>query len=228
MLIAWEYVPWIHIEGRWFDKDGENMGGIDWYGFIVAAVAVVLAPGPGSLFVARNAALSGVGAGIRAMLGIMLGDTCLIALSFFGISALFVAHPALFHVVRLLGACYLIYLGIISLIRSQGEGAERQERSSVPFRKAFTITLLNPKAVLFFTAFFPLFIENPVGGLFIKYACLALIFMVLSATYLMILTNVTVKVGVQFRRNKLMQSIARKACGCLFIAFGVKVAVTAR
>ncbi len=204
------------------------MTGLDLYGFIAASVAVVLAPGPGSLFVARSAALSGVGAGTRAMLGIMLGDTCLILLSFFGISALFVAHPALFHVIRLSGACYLIYLGILALIRPSREDAETQPRSSIPFRKAFAITLLNPKAILFFTAFFPLFIKSPAGGLFAKYASLTLIFMLVSATYLTILTHVTVKVGVQFRSSRLMQSIARKACGSLFIAFGVKVAVAAR
>jgi leucine efflux protein len=204
------------------------MTGIDWYGFIVAAVAVVLAPGPGSLFVARSAVLSGVGAGTRAMLGIMLGDTCLILLSCFGVSALFAAHPALFHVIRLLGACYLIYLGILALIRPSREEAETPARSIVPFRKAFTITLLNPKAVLFFTAFFPLFIRNPAWGLFSEYALLTLAFMVLSATYLTILTTVTVRVGTQVKRNRLMQSIARKTCGSLFIAFGVKVAVTAR
>jgi leucine efflux protein len=204
------------------------MTGIDWYGFIVAAVAVVLAPGPGSLFVARSAVLSGVGGGTRAMLGIMLGDTCLILLSCFGVSAIFAAHPALFHVIRLLGACYLIYLGILALIRPPLQGPEKPVRSSLPFRKAFTITLLNPKAVLFFTAFFPLFIRNPAGALFSQYAWLTLVFMVLSATYLSILTNVTVRVGTQVKGNRLMQSIARKACGCLFIAFGVKVAVTAR
>jgi leucine efflux protein len=204
------------------------MIGIDWYGFTAASVAVVLAPGPGSLFVARSAALSGVGAGTRAMLGIMLGDTCLILLSCFGVSALFAAHPALFHVIRLLGACYLIYLGIVALVRPSREGEEEAARSIIPFRKAFTITLLNPKAVLFFTAFFPLFIRNPAGGLFSEYALLTLVFMVLSATYLTILTNVTVRMGARVKRNRLMQSIARKACGCLFIAFGVKVAVTAR
>jgi len=204
------------------------MTGIDWYGFMAAAVAVVLAPGPGSLFVARSAALSGLGAGTRAMLGIMLGDTCLILLSFFGVSALFAAHPALFHVIRLLGACYLMYLGIFFLIRPSHEDAETQPRSPVPFRKAFAITLLNPKAVLFFTAFFPLFIQSPAGGLFPKYATLTLVFMGVSATYLTILTHATVKVGVRFRRSRLIQSFARKACGSLFIAFGVKVAVATR
>jgi leucine efflux protein len=204
------------------------MTGIDWVGFIMATVALVLAPGPGSLFVAKSAALSGVRGGIHAMLGIMLGDTCLILLSFFGVSALFAAHPSLFHVVRLLGAGYLIGMGVLSLFRPANNTAEPSEGSSAAFHKAFAITLLNPKAVLFFTAFFPVFINTPAGGLFIKYTCLTVVFMVLSATYLSLLTRLTVKVGAQFRQSRLMQSIARKACGCLFVAFGVKVAVTAR
>jgi leucine efflux protein len=204
------------------------MSGIDWYGFLAASVAVVLAPGPGSLFVARSAALSGTGAGIRAMLGIMLGDTALILLSFFGVSALFIAHPALFHIIRLLGACYLIYLGIMALCSSMPENTENGSRPAMPFRRAFAITLFNPKAVLFFTAFFPLFIHNPAGGLLTGYISLTLGFMLVSAAYLTLLTHMTVKVGIRFRRSRVMQSFARKACGSLFIGFGVKVAVTAR
>ncbi len=202
--------------------------GIDWVGFIVATVALVLAPGPGSLFVAKSAALSGVKGGIRAMLGIMLGDTCLILFSFFGVSALFAAHSSLFHTVRILGAGYLIGLGVLSLFRPADKREGPADVCSAAFRKAFAITLLNPKAVLFFTAFFPIFINTPAGGLFMKYTCLTVVFMALSATYLSLLSRLTVKVGAQFRRSRLMQSIARKACGCLFVAFGVKVAVTAR
>lgn len=215
-------------ENEAFDDGGKNMAGIDWVGFVAASVALVLAPGPGSLFVAKSAARSGVGTGMRAMLGIMLGDTCIILLSFFGVSALFAAHPSLFHVVRLLGAGYLIYLGILSLFRPVAKERTSSDGSSAAFRKAFTITLLNPKAVLFFTAFFPLFINSPAGGLFIKYTYLTLVFMALSAAYLSLLTRLTAKVGAQFKQSRLMQSIARKACGCLFVAFGVKVALTTR
>ena len=75
------------------------MTNVDWIGFVVASVAVVLAPGPGSLFVAKTAGTGGLRAGRTAMLGIMLGDTCLIVLSLLGVSALFSAHPALFHAV---------------------------------------------------------------------------------------------------------------------------------
>ena len=73
------------------------MTNIDWIGFVIASVAVVLAPGPGSLFVAKTAGANGARAGHAAMLGIVLGDTCLIVLSFLGLSALFSAHPILFR-----------------------------------------------------------------------------------------------------------------------------------
>jgi len=76
----------------------------------MASIAVVLAPGPGSVFVAKAAGAKGKRAGQMAMLGIMLGDACLIMVSLLGVSALFRAHPLLFHVIRLAGAGYLIVL----------------------------------------------------------------------------------------------------------------------
>ena len=80
--------------------------------FIVASVAIVLMPGPNSIFVAKTGGAEGAGAGRKAMCGILLGDTCLIVLSLLGVSALFDAHPALFSALRLAGAAYLIFLGV--------------------------------------------------------------------------------------------------------------------
>lgn len=88
------------------------MGSIDWIGFVIASIAVALAPEPGSLFVAKTSAASGLRPAHAAMLGIMAGDTCLIVLSVLGLSALFHAYPSLFFILKLLGAGYLVFLGI--------------------------------------------------------------------------------------------------------------------
>ncbi len=91
------------------------MRSIDWPGFLLASTAVVLAPGPGSVFVAKSAAVDGRRAGVVAMFGIMVGDWCLILLSLAGVAAFLAAWPALFHILRLLGALYLVLLGWRSL-----------------------------------------------------------------------------------------------------------------
>lgn len=201
---------------------------VDWTGFIVASIAVVLAPGPGSLFVARTAAAEGSRAGRTAMLGIMLGDTLLIILSLMGLSALFTAYPPLFHAVRFAGAGYLILVGVQSLLTKGGRKPAVPQRTVHPLYRALAITLLNPKAVFFFMTFFPVFIRSGEYGLVVPYAGMTVIFMGLSGAYLTVLSTISHRTGSAFRGNRLLQSVARKACGSLFIVFGMRVAATSR
>ena len=204
---------------------------VDWIGFTVASTAVVLAPGPGSVFVAKTAGSAGTKAGHKAMFGIMLGDTCLITLSLLGISALFMTHPSLFHAVRLIGAGYLIFLGLQSIFTRKNKKKDKSvsfHNSVLSLRRAFIITLFNPKAVIFFMAFFPIFIQSTQGGLLVPYIGMTSVFMVISFTYLYILSYISSKVGLAFQENRTIQSITRKVCGCLFIGFGIKAAVSSR
>jgi leucine efflux protein len=201
---------------------------VDGIGFGVASVAVVLAPGPGSVFVAKTAATARARAGRMAMLGIMVGDTCLIGLSLLGVSALFLAHPSLFHVIRLIGAGYLIFLGLQSIFAKPGKRSEIEQSRSLSFRRAVSITLLNPKAVFFFMAFFPVFINSTAGGLVVPYAVMTLVFQTISATCLSFLIHAPSKLALAFRQNRALQSIARKLCGCVFIGFGLKVATESK
>jgi len=204
------------------------MANIDWIGFAIASVAVVLAPGPGSVFVAKTAGAAGARAGCMAMFGIMLGDTCLILLSLLGISALFTTHPSLFHAVRLIGAGYLIFLGLQSIFAKKKDKSAFPQNSVLSLRRAFTITLLNPKSVFFFMAFFPVFIESMQVGLFVPYVTMTAVFMVISFTYLCILSHISSRVGSAFQGSLTLQSIAGKVCGIIFIGFGIKVAVSSR
>ncbi|MDA8325219.1 MAG: LysE family transporter [Nitrospiraceae bacterium] len=204
------------------------MVNIDWIGYSLASVAVVLAPGPGSMFVAKTAASAGPRAGRMAMLGIMTGDACLIGLSLIGVSALFHAHPALFKFIRLIGAGYLIYLGLQSVFTRPETRPDGRAESALPFRRAVSITLLNPKAVFFFMAFFPVFIRSAEGGLVLPYAVMTQVFMAISATYLSFLIRASSRVALAFQENKMLQSAARKLCGCVFIGFGLKVAAASK
>ena len=201
---------------------------VDWIGFSLASIVVVLAPGPGSMFVAKTAATSRIQGGLMAMLGIMVGDACLILLSLLGVSALFLAHPSLFHVIRLAGAGYLIFLGLQSIFTRLKKSSNTAESHDLPFRQAVSITLLNPKAVFFFMAFFPVFIKSAENGLVAAYAIMTLVFMVISATYLSFLVHVSSKLALAFQQNRRLQSVTRKLCGCVFIGFGLKVAMVSK
>ncbi len=201
---------------------------VDWIGFSLASLAVVLAPGPGSVFVAKTAATAHVRAGFMAMLGIMVGDLCLIFLSLFGVSALFRAYPALFQIIRLAGAGYLIFLGLQSIISRPPKESERMQSNRLPFRRAVSITLLNPKAVFFFLTFFPIFIKSTENSLVIAYAAMTLVFMSISAAYLSLLIHTSSKLALAFQQNRMLQSVARWFCGCIFIGFGLKVAMVSK
>ncbi len=203
------------------------MMGVDWVGFTLASVAVVLAPGPGSLFVAK-ASVAGVRNGVMAMAGIMVGDACLIALSLLGVAALFLTHPSLFQAVRVTGACYLVFLGLQSIFTTSKQGTDYRRGHGNAFRKAVSITLLNPKAVLFFMAFFPVFIRPPAAGIAAPYAAMTLVFMLISATYLTFLVGVSSRLALAFERNRRLRSVALKAGGCIFVGFGLKAAMAGR
>ena len=202
---------------------------IDWLGFVLASVAVVLAPGPGSMFVARTAGARGRRAGRMAMFGIMLGDSCLIALSLLGVSALLQANPLLFHVIRLAGAGYLIYLGLQALFFS-GAAKEGVAETNIALslRQSFIITLLNPKAVFFFMAFFPLFIRSAASGLLLPYLALSMVFMLISFLYLRLLIVTSARLGTAFRASHRVQSWARRITGTLFLGYGIKVALASK
>jgi len=202
------------------------MGNIDWIGFVVASIAVVLAPGPGSLFVAKTAATSGVREAHRTMLGIIVGDTCLIVLSVLGVSTIFHAYPSLFHVFKLAGACYLLFLGLRLLTeKTRIEPVQRQDHDHL-FTQAISITLLNPKAVIFFMAFFPLFVKSPENAPFLTYSTMTLIFQLISATYLSLLIRASSWTALSLRKSRVVRLWLNRLCGFAFIGFGVKVAIT--
>lgn len=202
------------------------MTNVDWIGFTLASTAVILAPGPGSIFVAKTAATARVRAGFPAMLGIMVGDACLIVLSLIGVSALFRAHPSLFHVIRFVGAGYLIFLGIQSIFAAPEMRSDDGQNHGLPFRQAVAITLLNPKAIFFFMAFFPVFIRSAESGLVVPYAAMTLVFMAISAIYLSLLIRASSSLAEAFQQNKTLRTVARKLSGGVFIGFGLKVAAT--
>jgi threonine/homoserine/homoserine lactone efflux protein len=162
------------------------------------------------------------------MLGIMVGDTCLIMLSVLGVSTLFRAYPPVFHVFRLAGATYLFFLGVKLLMRKPEAEPIRLPSYSRSFTQAVSITLLNPKAIFFFMAFFPLFVKSPETGHFLVYALMALVFQCVSASYLSVLVRTSSWTASALRKNAVIRAVLEKLCGCAFIGFGVKVVLTRR
>lgn len=113
-------------------------------------------PRPNSLYVLKTSASRGVGAGYRAAL-VFIGDAILIFLAFIGVASVIKASPVLFTIVRFLGAFYLLYLGIkiihANFFAKKQSHTETNCIQEHVFRKALTLSLTNPKAILFYISF---------------------------------------------------------------------------
>lgn len=200
--------------------------------FILGTIFIVLLPGPNSLYVMTVASRWGIGAGYRGACGIFVGDTILMILSATGVASLLQTTPVLFMALKYAGAAYLAWLGI-GLWRSSlriWRGTKTTEEmhapvdASRPFRTALLISLMNPKAILFFVSFFIQFVssEYPHPGL--SFLILGLIVQICSAVYLSILIFGGSHLAMQFRRRQRLSAIATGGVGGLFFGFGVKLA----
>lgn len=133
-----------------------------WLAFVAASTALVLIPGPTVLLVVSYALGQGWRAAVPMAVGVALGDFTAMSLSVLGIGTLLMASATLFTAVKWAGAAYLIYLGI-KLFRAAGTlSAEPRTDAASTLRMglhAWLVTCLNPKGILFFVAFFPLFID---------------------------------------------------------------------
>ena len=136
------------------------MFGVADYGAFVVAVIVFLAiPGPGNLALVTSTSKGGVRGGLAATLGVMAGDQVLMWLAVAGVATLLVTSPRLFAGVQWLGAAYLAWMGWRMLRAKPGDAPVLHIRAGQYFRQALLITLLNPKAIVFYMAFFPLFVD---------------------------------------------------------------------
>lgn len=191
-----------------------------WLIYLLAAVGLSLSPGPNGLLALTHGALHGRRKALFTIVGGAFGFVAVIALSMFGIGALLQASLAWLTVMKWLGGAYLVWLGI-QVWRAPPIGVERQ--GSVPpraggslFRQGALSALTNPKALLFFAAFLPQFID-PARSLFVQFAVMAGTFAAIEmATELLI-------ASMAHRISPWLQRVGRRfnqACGGVFVAIG--------
>ncbi|RCG31052.1 leucine efflux protein LeuE [Sphaerisporangium album] len=203
--------------------------------YVVGAFLIVLIPGPNSLYVLSTGAQRGVRTGYRAAAGVFTGDTVLMVLSAAGVASLLQSTPPLFNVVKYAGAGYLAWIGIgmiRSAVRSWRGRTGRDEAPAPvpdladPFRKALTISLLNPKAILFFISFFVQFVDPHYGAPALSFLILGAICQFFSVMYLSTLIFAGAYLAGQFRRRRRLSAGLTTGVGALFLGFGAKLATT--
>ena len=202
------------------------MFGVADYGAFVAAIILFLAiPGPGNLALITSTGKGGIRGGLAATFGLITGDQVLLWMAVAGVAALLSAYPAAFHAVQWLGAAYLAYLGIRMILAKPGDGPILQIKPRHYFRQAMTITLLNPKAIIFYMAFFPLFVD-PVRHQGLRtFVAMAVTIAVLTLCYCVVVMLITHFFAERLRASPKASGALQKLAGLFLVGFGVKLAL---
>jgi leucine efflux protein len=203
------------------------MFGVADYGQFVLAVVVFLAiPGPGNLALITSTSKGRLLGGLAATLGVIAGDQVLMWLAVAGVAALLVAYPAALTAVQWLGAAYLVWLGGKMLLAKPGAAPILNIKPRHYFRQAMTITLLNPKAIVFYMAFFPLFVDPAQHRGLLTFGVMAGTIAVLTFLYGLIVVLLTHFLAERMRANPVVSRTLEKLAGVFLIGFGLKLAIS--
>jgi leucine efflux protein len=201
--------------------------------FIIGTIVIVLLPGPNSMYVMTTAARNGVGAGFKGAAGVFCGDLALMTLSVAGVASLVQTTPWLFNLLKYAGALYLVWLGLGLLRSAIKRDRDQQVLADIPsgngrspFKVALTISLLNPKAILFFMSFFIQFVDPNYHTPLLTFALLGVMVQIISQTYLASLVLGMVFLKGRFQARRGIGAIAKTGVGAGFIGYGLKLALS--
>jgi leucine efflux protein len=216
-------------------------GVTDLWTYVIGAFGIILLPGPNSLYVLSVATARGMRAGFQGAYGVFVGDTILLVCTALGAAGVLRTYPAMFMVVKYVGAAYLTWVGLnllwaaLASLRARPDplatvvkasDGTRPDASHLqrPFRRALVISLLNPKAILFLLSFFVQFIDPNYAHPEVPFLILSVILMGFSAVYLSVLIVAGANLAHGFSRRKRLSASLSGMVGGLFVWFGAKLA----
>ncbi|MDX3774276.1 leucine efflux protein LeuE [Chromatiaceae bacterium AAb-1] len=201
--------------------------------YIIGAIAIILLPGPNSMFCLTVGAQFGVKKGYQAITGVFLGDSILMLLTALGAGSVMSRYPAIFYAVKYVGAVYLIYLGSRMLLDAGRRfytplvtASKVRLHSPKVFVRSLSLSLLNPKAILFFLSFFVQFVDPGYPYPAISFLVLAIILQIISVLYLLVLVFSGTYFVSWFRQRRRLSAAGMGLIGTLFIGFAVNLLLT--
>ncbi len=203
------------------------MFGVSDYGaFVAAFVLLLFLPGPGNLALITSTSQGRLKGGVASVLGLLVGDQILLWLTVAGVAALLQTYPTLFAAMQWLGAAYLAWLGFKMLTAQPGQGPSVRITPGQYFRDTMIITLFNPKAIMFYFAFFPQFIDPATHQGWVTFAFMAATIAVLGFLYCIGVVLITHYMAERIRANVTLSGALQKLAGLCLIGFGVKLALS--
>ena len=198
----------------------------DYPSFVVAIIVFLMIPGPGNLALITSTSKGGVRGGLAATVGVIAGDQVLMWLAVAGVAALLSAYPPAFRAVQWLGAGYLAWLGLRMLRAQPGDAPVLEIKPHHYFHQALLITLLNPKAIVFYMAFFPLFVDPARHRGLVTFEVMAATIAALTFLYGLVVVILTHRLAERLRASPKMSNRLQKLAGVFLIGFGIKLALS--
>jgi threonine/homoserine/homoserine lactone efflux protein len=195
--------------------------------FLLTALGLLFIPGPAVLFIMTRSVDGGKRVGAISALGIGAADLIHTTAAAFGLSAILMTSALAFSVVKYLGATYLIYLGIRTLLRrDEPRRTERAEPKTLPrlFFQGMMVELFNPKTALFFLAFLPQFVTPARGTATLQFLLFGSLFAVLGLCSLTFYGLLAETIATLIKRNTRFQRIQRYVTGSIYVALGLTAA----
>lgn len=204
--------------------------------YLVAATALVVAPGPDTMFVLASSAGGGARSGVAATIGITTGGLVHTTFAALGISALIAASPTAFDVLRIAGAVYLLWLGLKALVafwEGLRNGAELPqfdgERSFwSAYRRGFMSNVLNPKVGIFYVAFLPQFTNPELGNVPLQIFLLGLVPNLMGIVWLGGLSFLSGRAAEAFARSRRVRAWLDGVAGIVYVALALRIFVLDR
>ena len=205
---------------------GSFVGIADYASFVIAIIVFLLIPGPGNLALISSTSKGGVAGGLGATFGVIAGDQVLLWAAVAGVSAVMAAYPSAFQAVQWLGAAYLTWLGLKMLFAKTGDAPILHILPGHYLRQALFITLLNPKAIVFYMAFLPLFVDPATHQGLKTFGVMAATIAALTFLYGLVAVLLTYFLAEHIRASPKVSATLEKIAGVCLIGFGVKLALS--
>lgn len=195
----------------------------DFGAFAIAVLIFLMIPGPGTFCLLTSTGKGGFRAGAAATLGLIAGDQVLMWLAALGVAAVLQAQPMLFKAMQYAGGAYLAWIGLKLVLRKDGSASPIDIRPRQYARQAFLITLMNPKAIVFYMAFFPLFIDPAAHRGMVTFGVMATTIASITLVYCLTLCAFAQAVAHKVRANRRLAQALERLAGVVLIGFGIKL-----
>jgi threonine/homoserine/homoserine lactone efflux protein len=201
--------------------------------FCAAALALIVVPGPAVTYIVAQSVDKGRRAGLVSALGIASGGLVHVAAATAGLSALLASSATAFTVVKIVGAVYLIAIGLRRLLARDEDGEETEAAQPAAahgrlFVQGTVVNVLNPKTALFFLAFLPQFVDPARGSVAAQVAFLGCVFVVLAVLSDSTYALLAAALAGRLRRSERAQRLRRLFTGGVFVVLGVTAATAKR